>query len=209
MMNHHEQKVRELMGEKNYKPYVSFFDHAAENAELTEASGRPRFVERVYIQKIPSAPDIPVRDVFTRAKTKEDEREYPEEWAAYCERKEAVSNLRPPIAAIPGMDVASKAELLALNIRDCEAFVNHPEPLDELEPLRATAKRIMEISNGIREGRQVVQDDTVRPIHHPAGVPGSGQAQGYAQKEGYYQETGHQEAGDEEESFTYQFQVSM
>lgn len=198
-MDYHEKQIRQAMGEKRHLPYVSFFDHAVEDKELTEKSGRPRFRSRVYIQKIPSAPDLVQRDIFTRAMTEEDKQDWPEEWARYLEKKEAIDNLTPPITAIPGMGVAEKAELLALGIKNCREFVDYPKGLDELEPLRETAKKIMEVSRyvkDIREGRQGVRNAPDRQMHNPAGV--------YRIRP----ETEKEKDG-EEESFSYTFQVRV
>ena len=166
-MDYHERKIREAMGEASHKPWVSFFDKAVPDEKLTEETGRPRFRERIYIQKVPSAPDLPVRDIFTRAMEEEDKAEFPEEWQAYLARKDAIANPAPPIQALPGMDVAAEAELQALSIRTCRDLVAYKGDLDVLEPLRNTAREIMRISDEIRKERSGVRTATehARPVH--------------------------------------------
>lgn len=156
-MNYDEMKVREAMGEVDHQPYIEFFDHAIENRFKSKESGRPRFASQVFIRKIPSAPDLIVRDVFDRQMVEQDKTDYPEQWQRYCERKSKLDNFSPPITAIPGMTVAYNAELRALGIQYCEQFVAFERDLDELEPLRETARKIMEIAHEIRAQRDDVR----------------------------------------------------
>lgn len=217
-MDYHERRIAEAMGEKKHKPFVSFFDHAVEDQELSKESGRPRFVERVYIQKIPSAPDLARRDIFTRAMVESDKDEFPDEWAHYLDRKGSMDNLRPPIEAIPGMSLAQAAELKALGIDNCQQLVEYAEGLDELEPLRATAQQIMRISDALRKERDDIRTEgRQRPIQQGRGFPGAERGritpirtqkeEGHEEKG--YEEAGEQEEGQPEESFHYEFKVSV
>ena len=171
-MNLHERKIAEAMGHDRSKPMVQFFDHAAFNATLTKESGRPRYTSHIYLRKIPSAPDLVVRDVFDRAMVEEDKTDWPEEWALYEKRKGGMNNMKPPITAIPGIDVASKAELAALELFTCDDFVNYAKPLEGLEELRETARAIMEVSDAIaiRKRRESVRVEEGRQVHGNGGV---------------------------------------
>jgi len=163
--NQHEKKIAESMGyAEGGKPWVSFFDHAIPDPQAPD-SGRPRFKEAVYIQKIPSAPDLVKRDVFTRKATEEDKHEFPEAWKRYLQRKAQLDPTDAPIVGIPGMTVAAKAELEALDIRTCKQFVAH-EPLEGLEELREMAKRIIEVANDDHQAkRETVRVAEDRQVH--------------------------------------------
>lgn len=186
---------------KDKRPFVSFFDHAIQSAELTEKSGRPRYIPKVYIQKIPSAPDLQVRDRFARAMTEQDKLDYPQEWALYQQRKGDIDSLVPPVTAIPGMDAAKRMELEALNIHNCRQLVDYEGNLDNLEETREIARRILEVANEIREGRDAVRDAADRQIHHPASVPGAGGGR-------KAKEEGNEKAGKQEEGYTFTFTQS-
>lgn len=165
MSTQRDREIADAMGYKKNKPFVTFFDHALEDRELSEKSGRPRFKACVFIRKIPSAPDLLVRDVFDRQMVEEDKKDWPEEWAAYCARRDEIRRGVPPVTAIPGMDVASIAELKALGVFNCEQFVNYPEPLDNMEGLRKLAKRILEVASEDRKERDDVRASTGGQVH--------------------------------------------
>jgi hypothetical protein len=195
-MNHHEETIAQAMGEDKSQPHVMFFDHAVFSKDLTEKSGRPRYIEKAYIRKIPSAPDLIVRDVFDAPANDEHKRQFPEQWAAYLARKSELDMYTPPIEALPTMTVARKAELHALKIRNCRDLIDYQGDLDELEPLRDVAKKIMGIANGLRNRREVSEEREV--------------VQNGADRQPHYSPRPVQSApqGGKEESFTYSFRVA-
>ena len=207
-MNLHERKIAEAMGHDRSKPMVQFFDHAAFNATLTKESGRPRYTSHIYLRKIPSAPDLVVRDVFDRAMVEEDKTDWPEEWALYEKRTGGMNNMKPPITAIPGIDVASKAELAALELFTCDDFVNYAKPLEGLEELRETARAIMEVSDAIRKKRESVRTEEGRQIHRDSGisVPRGGllSADFARPKKEVFQK-----AGKEESNQTFHYEITI
>lgn len=156
-MDYHEQKIAKEMGHERHKPIATFFDHAVIDHEKSKKYGRTKYKKRVYLRKIPTAPDLVVRDVFDRPMMEEDKEAFPEAWKRYCERRSQIDNYDPPVTAIPGMSVAIHRELQDLDIHTCEQLVGHEGNLDEVEPIRETARKIMEISYALREERTAVR----------------------------------------------------
>jgi len=143
-----------LFGREDYRPLVSFYDHAVPDAEATEKSGRPRFRPVVYVRIKPTSPDLSVRDVRARLATEKDRLEYAPEWARYLAQKDTSPNRRPPLSAIPGMTVDANAEFNALNLRNCADLAAYAGDVSPWEQLRETAQAIMRISDGLDTGGQ-------------------------------------------------------
>ena len=211
-MGYHEEMAAEE--KRKYQPYVSFFDHAVINKPLTEKSGRPRYTALTYIQKIPSAPDLGSRDVFSRKMVPVDKTDWPEQWALYLKRQEAGKSFDPPIKAVFwAMDIAQQHEITDLLIKTCGELVGHQGDLGELEYMRGIATQTLEMGNElrnrrqVREGRESVHNDADRLMHNSADIPGRS---GFAGPIQTIQEESHQEKGDEEgfQTFNYKIQVA-
>lgn len=150
MRNPIEKKIAEELGYGNHKPYVQFYDHAVLNQARSEEAGRPKYDAKVYIQKTPSAPDLAVRNNFSRKMIEADKHEFPEEWAHYCAKKKEQDNFNPLVTGIPGMTVTAAAELKDLRIVTCRDLANYDGDLDDLEPLRDIARQVLDIGDRIR-----------------------------------------------------------
>lgn len=153
-MNPIEEQITKELGYDRSKPHVQFYEHAVKNAKRSEAAGRPKYDTSVYILKTPSAPDLVVRNTFSRQMIEQDKKDYPQEWARYVERKQQRDNFNPMIRGIPGMTAAALAELRDLEIVTCRDLVNYGGNLDELETLRDIAEQVLDIGDRIRAGRE-------------------------------------------------------
>lgn len=154
MQDPHLAKIKQAMGYGGGRPIVQFYDHAVKDEALSEQCGRPRYKKLVYIQKQSSAPDQVVKDTFSRKATEQDKHDFPEEWAEYERRKGAIDNLDPLLTSVPGMHVAAQFELRDLGIFTCRQLVDYQKPLEGLEELRETAKRILHVSDDLLAGRK-------------------------------------------------------
>ena len=171
----------------NLRPLVRFFDHAVADTEATAKSGRPRFKEVTYIEKRPRNSDV--RDVFHRAATPSDQREFAAEWEAYTEAKKALTTRAPALQFIPGMNVAAYEELMALELTDCAKLAAHEGDLENLEPFRRLAKKALELAHGnVPEERQDIPAGVLRPLHSEGSGSGAGST--------------------EAQTFSYSFQVA-
>ena len=159
MANQHEELIAKELGHDKSKPLIQFYDHAVRNNEKSEQYGRPRYDAKVYLRKVPTSPDRVVRDVFSRKMTEQDKREYPDEWAHYLERKSGADNHNPLITILPGMTVAAQAELKELRIFNCRQLIACERNLDDLEPLREVARKVLAIT-----------DDVMNPPKQPVPV---------------------------------------
>lgn len=166
-----EQQLKQSYGVTNLPPLVTFFDHAIEDPELTRQSGRPRFNDVTYIEKKPRGSNT--GDVFHSLATDEHRLEFPKQWAAYMEKRGELANRAPSLKAMPGMTEAKYKELLALGLRDCEQLMNYEGNLDDLAPFRSIARKIMEISNDLREGRNAVGTEAGGQVHADSGLSGA------------------------------------
>lgn len=166
-----EKEIRAELGLKNDdQPWVQFFDTAIEDKAMSAASNRTRYKTVVFIEKIPTADGLVVRDKFHRKMHKDDQVQYPEEWALYERRKSAMDDGGPNIRAIPGMDAAILAELIDLRITSCRDLLQYDGDLEELEPLRDIASNMMELATNalpqnqeIRERREALRREVLRP----------------------------------------------
>jgi hypothetical protein len=179
-----EKVIRREMGlEKDSKPWAQFFDSAMIDHELSEAGTRKRYKNVVFIEKIPTADGLVVRDKFHRKMREADKAEFPEAWAAYEERKEAQSGRGPNIRTIPCIDAAIVAELVELRIATCRDLIEYEGDLEELEPLRDVAQKVMEVADGsvlqgeeIRKRREALRRAVERPKNsaHSGAAPRAG-----------------------------------
>ena len=149
MANQHEELIAKELGHDKSKPLIQFYDHAVRNNAKSEQCGRPRYDAKVYLRKVPTSPDRVVRDVFSRKMTEQDKHEYPTEWAQYLERKGGADNHNPPVTILPGMTVAAQAELKELRIFNCKQLVACERDLDDLEPLREIARKVLAITDDV------------------------------------------------------------
>jgi len=152
----------EAHGVDRLGPIVNFYDHALP----IESTGRPRFKAAVFVQK--KTRNDPTGSTFCREATEDDKREFPREWAAYCDARDQIEHRAPPLSAIATMSPVAFEELKALDINDCRQLAEYSGDLDVLNPMRETARRIMEIANEdrrIRERRETVPDQVGRPVH--------------------------------------------
>ena len=163
-MNPIEEQIAKELGHDRSKPHVQFYDHAVINKRLTEESGRNRYDAKVYIRKTPTAPDLVVRNTFSRKMEEQDKKDFPVEWARYVERKSNQDNYNPFVRGIPGMTVAAAAELKDLGIVTCRDFAHYEGDLGDLEALREIAIEVLDIGARIRARKSAYQ----RPQTVPA-----------------------------------------
>lgn len=181
----------ESQGVDRLGPIVTFYDHALpDNESARDYVGkgkwegeRPRFKPAVFVRM--QTRNDPTGSTWCDKATREHSEQYPKEWQRYLEGREQLDNRAPPITAIHNMNPVAFEELRALGIADCRELVEYDGDLDSLEPMRATAKRIMEISSensndgysgDVREGRQSVSAHVERPVHGDSASGGYGQA---------------------------------
>lgn len=106
-----------------WKMYVFFYDKAVKSAAKSLEAGRPIFVNKIMVKKMPSGDSRLVIDDYARPT---DFDEYPTEFARYQQKKEN----RPdgtPLAAWPVLNDLQQAEFRALNIFTVEQFANLPD----------------------------------------------------------------------------------
>lgn len=169
-MNHPEREIRKAMFGDNYPPIINFYDHATPDEEKTKASGRPRYKAVPYISIKPTAPDLVVKDLFSRAVTPEDKLQFPEQWAKYEARKQRIKERNPAIEVMPGMTVEAHAEFRELGLFDCKQLAEYDGDLAPYNYLKTIAKRVMEISHEhLPEEREPVRAEASRPEHDSAG----------------------------------------
>jgi len=177
-----EKKIRKELGlATDHKPWAQFFDSAMIDQELTDAGTRTRFKNVVFIEKIPTADGLVVRDKFHRKMRPSDKIEFPEAWEDYENRKSNQGDRGPSIRTIPGVDAAIVEELLALRIATCRDLIEYDGDLEELEPLRGTAQKVLEMADDtvpqteeIRERRDALRRALVRPQDGPRSEGGRG-----------------------------------
>ncbi len=193
-MTQYRKMAREMGLEATPKIFARFFDHAIEDKEASRQSDRKRFKHATYLE-LRNLAEV-VQDVFHRKMIPQDKNDYPEQWAAYASSRGEISNRRPSLRAIPGMTEEAYEEFKWLKLWDCEKVMNYEGDLTNLEPFRKVAKQIMEISDEqVREERAMVRNEANGPVHSIAGQVRP--AQIAIQKE-----------TDQEETFSYQIQVS-
>jgi len=199
-----EQQLKTAYGVTEKPPLVNFVDWALKDEVLTKETGRPRYRDLIFIEMRPRDGS---RDIFREIVTDEHKLQYPKEWAEYEKRKGALDVHSPKIGLIPGMTRAKFEELTDLGIVTCADLVEYPKSLDELDGLRAMAKKIMEACNekdrSIREERTQVGAPLVGQLYSaasrrwPSGssgaftgtVPGTTQAPQDQEKESFQEET--------------------
>ena len=202
--NNHEKKISEALGHNNdSKPFAQFFDHAEYDEALSEECGRPRFNCSIYLEKIPTSADLIIRDRFHRKMIPADKLEFAEAWERYSKLKRLQDNFSPAVQAIPGIDTASFAELKALEIASCEDLVEYEGDLDVLEPLRETAKQIMEIGDALRKKRDAIRAEARRQVHENRSVPGASPLKAVPNTA----PKGYVGTGNSKETFNYTFQA--
>lgn len=171
-------------------PAVRFFDHAVpanKSAREYTTKGvwkgeRPRFKPAVFVEM--QTRNDPTASTFREQATDEHKAQYPKEWSFYADRKAQIERRAPPLGALPDMNAATFEELRALRIGDCRELVEYSENLDDLEPIRAQAKSIMEtfdahchVGQSGNEGREraEVPENVERPVYsHSVGAGGVG-----------------------------------
>jgi len=203
-----EQQLKNRYGVTELPPLVCFFDHAVEDKEASEASGRPRYRAMVYLEKKPR--DGIGRDVFHRAMVETDKKEYAAAWQRYCEKKEVLANRAPPIMALPGMDVAAHAELQAMGLTNSELLANYEGDLGNLAKFKILAKKIMEISNDcLLQRRDDVPVAVQRSVHSQGSMPWTGEVYGVGKTgiiENFQTE---KETGQKEENVIFKYEWNV
>ena len=162
-MNPIEEQIAKELGHDRSKPHVQFYDHAVKNAKRSEEAGRAKYDAQVYILKTPTAPDLVVRNTFSRKMEEKDKAEFPEAWARYQARKQQIDNYNPHVKGIPGMTVTANAELRDLGIVTCRDLVGYEGDLDDLEPLREIALEVLDIGARIRARKSAYQKPQTVP----------------------------------------------
>ena len=194
--------ARDMGLESTPKIFARFFDHAISDPEKSKKSGRKRFKPAVYLELRNLAESVP--DVFHRKMIEQDKADYPEQWDQYQKNQQAISNRAPSVNAIPGMTVVAYEEFKALELWNCEKIAEYSGDLENLEPFRALAKQIMEISDGeVSKKRAMVRTAPSGQIHDNSG------ADRPAAIIPIKTEKESNEKKGKEESFRYSFQVSM
>lgn len=125
------------------------FDHAVKDNEATQASGRPRYKDHPYI----AVRAVDENNYVARPLTDEDRLRFPRALAAYEKRR--AGGLTHALDLLPGIRPAQVLELEALKIESMEALAASDIPLDELEPFRAAARRILKPRFRVVEGQMV------------------------------------------------------
>ena len=201
-MTEFREMARKLGLESEPKIFARFFDNAIEDIEASKKSGRKRFRPVVYIELRNMAESVP--DVFHRKLQENDKQDYPQQWAHYLEAHKDISNRAPSLKAIPGMTIAAYEEFKALELWDCEKVADYPGDLENLEQYRSVATQIMRISHDeISKKRKMVRNEAGGQVHDHSGA---GRA---AEIIPIQKESEQKEGQQEEESFRYEFKVSM
>lgn len=216
MSTAHQEISEAIFGKQDYPPRVKFYDHAVYDEELSKQSGRPRYVEKLYVMFKPTHPDLTVRDVVSFAAKEEHKIEYALQWAEYQKAQLEISEFKPPLQAVPGMRISAYNELQALKIYNCGALAEYEGDLGDIDYLRQVAKRIMEVSDearDLREKREALRKTRDRQQYRSTQVPGGSVLTQIGGQTLKAEAQGNQEKSNEEkggeESFTYNFQVNM
>ena len=132
------QELKQRLGPEYQKPKVVvwFEDHARRNAQLTKDSGRPRFSSEIfYCERNP-------KDRFTEVKrlaTEQDKEMWPDQFEHY-EKVHAIHSA-PRIRFLPGIDVGTVEEMIALDIYTLDQLLGTDVP--EWQEWRELAGRIL------------------------------------------------------------------
>lgn len=199
-MSQPEQIIRKALGpeyDHSGKPHVYFFDHAMP----IDSPDRPRFKNAVYISKT-SKTSLDTQKFNAKA-SEQDKQEYPREWEHYLKVKETLS--KPRVAMLPGIDVATLAEMKAIEIVTLEQLLAQ----DLFEDWQPLARRILHAinQNGTEERQILSSDQTGQPERILAGntgtsSPGQTGINGTGQKE-KGKEKGYQESSPQEITFDF------
>lgn len=119
---------------------VAIYQGASLDAELTAATGRPRYVNTLMIAKRNAGE----RDFVSEPLTDEHRAMFPRAWAWF--QAQEAKRAAPSIDLLPGISPAELAELRELKLTDLDLLADCSTVPDELSSWRALALRFRTLS---------------------------------------------------------------